>query len=156
MELQDRIYKGLAARLLDYLITGRRIELPDELMNIVVRMSLPGDGALEPVVIAVAHRLSNPDEISERFRDKVVETFGKKPRITERHLELAEYLARKNTGRSLQDNFDLDLARHPDTIKTGKGTKAYRERAKVLKSNMKVYLLRLQDMVDEITGYKKT
>ncbi len=156
LELQDEIYKGLARRLLDYLITGRPIELPEELLNIVFRMTLAAEGEPEPVVIAVAHQLSNPDEITQKFRDKIVETFGEKPRIKEQHLELAEYLARKNTGKSIQENVELYLERHPDAITYRQGARRHNDEVKNMKNTMKVSLYRLQQMIDEITGYKKT
>jgi hypothetical protein len=155
LELQDRIYKGLSRQLFDHLITGRRIEFPDELMNIVVRMALVTEDAPEPVVIAVAHQLSNPDEVTEKFRSRIVETFGKKPKIKKEHLELAQYLARKNTGKTIDDNVTVYLKRHPGAIKYRKGTKKYNEEVKKLKNCMKVSLYRLQQMADEVTGYKK-
>jgi len=100
IEWRDRARRGLAVMLLDHLITGRRIEFPEQLVYPIGRVDIPPGDDPESLVVAVAHRFSNPDEMARRFRAKIIETFGSKHTIQEEHLELAEYLARRTPART--------------------------------------------------------
>jgi hypothetical protein len=140
----DKIYKFTAQKLLDNLITGRPIMLPDIAMNPVGAFRITDIEGTESFVFAVAHQLTDPDEIVVKFRSKIVETFGEKPKIKEQHLELAEYLAMKNTKKSYKDLLELYLERNPDANPYKKGTSNYREKNRKLINDMKMNLSRLR------------
>ncbi len=74
----DQFYKGASEKLLSYLLTGRPIEIPAEFFDIVITMT---NSSNDKYVFAVAHLASDPDEIAEKFRNRAIEVFGKKPQI---------------------------------------------------------------------------
>lgn len=151
----NQVYKGLAERMFDHLITGRPIELPEKLVNIVGVMRLNIDDEPEPLVIAVAHQLSNPDEITRIFRARIVETFGEKPSLKDIYLDTANYLALWNTDRSLDDVVMMDMEQHPEDYEKSKAKRTSAKFMKIYKDRMRQRITRLQDTIDKITGYKK-
>jgi hypothetical protein len=139
-------------KLLDHLITGRPITLPKEWVNPVLSITLPPG---EKLIIAVAHQLSNPDELTEKFRQRIVDEFGEKPKIKDSDLDTAEYLAKKNTGRSYDDLVAIYLDRNPNEIPYKKGTKKYDDAVKKLKARMRQNNHRLQQDINQILGGDK-
>jgi len=135
VELLNQIYVRGSEQLLDHLITGRPIKLPLEWFEIVGTLSIPPDGG--KFVIAVAHQLSDPDEIAEKFRAKIIETFGEKPKVKKEHLETSEYLAMKNTGKELEDIVDIYLERHPKEISSELEPEEYEIERKKVKDKLK-------------------
>jgi hypothetical protein len=152
LTMLDHYYIKGSEKLLDHLITGRPMVLPKEWANPVLSVTLPPG---EKFVIAVAHQLSDPDELSEKFRQRMKDTFGEEPKIKADDLDTAEYLSMKITGKTINDIVLLYLERHPDAIPYRKGTKKYNEALRKLKDNTRQKLHRLQQDIKQIVGRDK-
>ena len=147
------LYKVGAAILLDHLITGQLIEFPIEWINMVLPITLPPDN--QKIVVAIATEASEPDELLERFRKRITEIFGEKPKIKKEHLDTAEYLAMKYTDKQIGRIVDIYLERHPEGIRSRKGARKYQHEITQLKNDMKLGLYRLQQTVNELKRYYK-
>jgi hypothetical protein len=69
LTMLDQFFIAGSEKLLDHLMTGRPITLPKEWANPVISITLPPG---EKFVIAVAHQLSDPNELSEKFRQRII------------------------------------------------------------------------------------
>src|SRR5271157_4517157 len=137
LQYLDQVFAIGAQKLLDHLITGRPIEVPKVWFNLIGSAKFPAGENGEKFVIAVAHQFSDPDEIANEFRKKIIGTFGEKPKLKEADLETAEYLAMRNTDKSIGDILTVFLDRHPNAIPYAKGTKKYNDKLRLLKDAMR-------------------
>jgi len=155
MQFLDQFYTVGARELLDYIKKAQPIEIPSLFFNPIGIFTFLADQDGGKVVIAIAHQLTDQNEMVNEFREKMVEAFEEKPNIQEQYLEEVELLVKKNLGESLKAVVDYYLTNHPDEISYKIGTPEYEAAKGKLINKMKARLWRLQQLINKIVGYKK-
>ena len=136
-----------------YLITGETESIPLDWLGAVYTTSMLG----EPVVVAMASRLSNPEEITERFTQEIHKTFGKRrARITRELRNMSVYLRKRFEGISINKLADEYIANHPSEFTKGRNTPAYRDQRARLINRLKKSMKRYQEKFLELVGDNST
>jgi hypothetical protein len=148
----DQYYETLTNSVIEYLITGKGREVPADWFGKVG--TLPG--LQEPVVYAIANRLSDPKLITAQFEAEIIKTFRKKrSRITEETLNSAEYLAMQLSGLTLRDLVDVDMKRHPEIYSFDKKSHRYRPSIRTRKETIRKGIQRLKGLIILMSGDEK-
>jgi len=97
VDVIDKFFHTIADLSVEYLITGIAREVPESWFFSINVMDAFG----EKVIIMQSSSAVDPDEAAEMFKQKYKETYGKrKVKLTEKHIETADYLRMKLEGKS--------------------------------------------------------
>jgi len=106
----DGLFTTLADNLLDFLLTGEAQELPENWFQAAYTMNMMG----EPVVVALCNRAADPKNVAQLFKAEYTKTFGSdRPKLTDGHMNTAEYLRMKWEGKSISYLVDIYAENHP-------------------------------------------
>jgi hypothetical protein len=148
----NEFYKVVSDSLLEFLLTGKPREVPNDWFGTVATTFMFG----EPMVIAIASQASDPKAISDQFRQEFTKTFGKdRPKLTEGNLKTGEYLRMKLSGMPIRDIVDVYILRNPSQFPKDVRSKAYLKAKRKHIEMMKKRIQRLQNTLDEIFRDKK-
>ena len=96
VKILDQFDAGIADMLYIYLLIGETQELPKDWISKVVTGSAMG----EPVVVAMATQIVNPDVIIEQFRQEMKKTFGPhRPSVTNIAVSTAYFMQLQRLGK---------------------------------------------------------
>jgi hypothetical protein len=143
----DNIYVAITDILMEFLLTGENREFPPDLISSVSIQPYFG----ETVVMAMANQLTDPDEITMAFRQKLDEAFGAdRPKITKGNLDTARYLAMKMQGIKIKDIADEYIQQHRDNFPEDEHSTEYATAKEHLEHRLKTNMLRLEKTINEI------
>ncbi|MGA7193613.1 MAG: hypothetical protein WBW94_08285 [Anaerolineales bacterium] len=114
LEMIHQVYVQGSKRLVEHLRTGRPVDIPAEIFNLMFTVKLLPDN--EKVVIAIGLEYNDPDEMAEDFYLEMKRQFPNAPRFTEKDKETAGYLSMKNRGVELAEITRIDIERHPEAM----------------------------------------
>jgi hypothetical protein len=96
VNILDGQYKKIAEMLYIYILTGETEETPNDWISKVVRIEISG----EPVILAFASQVANPDVVIQQFRSQYKKTFGAhRPKVTKTVVSTAYYMRLKRLGK---------------------------------------------------------
>jgi hypothetical protein len=96
VQIIDPMVDAIINMLYTYLLIGETEDVPDDWIGKVITLKPMG----EPMVMAMAGKLSNPDVIMQQFHTEYKKTFGEyRPKITNTITNTAYYLHLKNSGK---------------------------------------------------------
>ncbi len=145
----DQMLKTTADFLVAYLATGESQVIPFDWLGNVQSSEMFG----EPVVMAVAGRLSDPKEIAQKFTAEYHRVFGKnQPKISRGDLNAAKYLRMKLEGIRIKDIADIYIENHPSEFPKDPRSKEYRASKRKLEDRMKKNLQRLDKKITTLLG----
>lgn len=149
--LEEKTNKPLTKIVLEYLITGKTRDVPEEWFGKVFTMNLLG----KPTVFVMAGEGSNPKELAEQFKGEYTRTFGKNAyKITDTQLSTAEYLTMKFQGDSLKRLVERYKEKHPSEFPTDTTSPEYKKTIKRHIDMMEKRLDRLNDLLKKIARDK--
>ena len=148
----DNTFSIVAESLVEYLLTGKTRDVPPEAISKVEVLTVAGF----EVVRAMAGPYANHEEIAKEFLDKLNETYGEKPNITQGYLDTADYLLMKIQGIGIKDIADEYIQRHRNQFAENPESDEYREEKRRLEDRLKTNMLRLQNAIPAIFGDKET
>lgn len=139
-EAYTRVVDDICKIMFIYLTTGKTEEIPIDWLGSVYTTSMFG----EPIVVAMAGRLSNPKEIIERFTAEIHRVFGKKrPIIRDEFLHTAKYLRKRLEGLSVPKLVNQYIEDHPSEFTKDRKSPEFREQKRrkndALKKALKHY-----------------
>lgn len=137
----DEVFQKIAGNCIVYLLTGEAIEIPEDWLARVDVMDFLG----EKILFSMSNKAANPDEVAEMLKKKYVHTFGKgRPKITEEHIEAADYLRMRWEGKSI-----AYLLEEEDIQKSQEGTISSRHSTATRKrhANMRAKISRLKKTI---------
>jgi len=96
IQLIDPMISAISDALYLHLLTGRSQETPDKWIGTVTTVTSMG----EPMVIAMAGQMANPETIMKLFREECKKTFGSyHPRVSDKAINAAYYLQLQKSGK---------------------------------------------------------
>lgn len=147
----DNCYSAITDNALEFLYSGKIRDVPNDWISAVNTLPMFG----EDIVMAVAGRLADPDEITQAFRQKLIKTFGKRrPKLTKKNLPFAEYLAMKLRRMRLRDIADEYILRHPHAFPKDPESPEYKRAKHELKVRLKQTIKRLDITLEAMIGDK--
>ncbi len=79
-----------------YILTGETEEVPNDWISKVFTMPVSG----EPVVVAMASQVANPEAVVQQFREQYNKTFGySRPKLTDKVVSTAYYIQLQRLGK---------------------------------------------------------
>jgi len=149
-EAFTRYVDDICKLLFVYLTTGETEDIPLDWLGAVYTSSVMG----EPIVVAMASRLSNPDEIIERFTAEIHKVFGRnRPKVTPGFGNMAKYLRRRFEGVGLHKLADEYIKLNPKEYtgpRTGPAFRDYRRKViEQLKKSLKRYEKKLLELIGD-------
>jgi hypothetical protein len=151
-QIVEQIYISLSNDLFDYLREGRPINIPNYLFGEAMAFTHPSG---EKVVIAFASRLVNPSYVAKRFHDRIIETFGERPEITEDTIKGAEYWTLEKYGISRSEIALIDMDRFPKSKRRYRKIKYKTPPLVRRKKNIDKSIERSIDTISKIVGDNK-
>lgn len=141
-----------ANHLFEFLTTGEAREIPQDWLGIVMTVPFFDD---EPIIVAMASRLSDPKVVVDEFRMQFNHAYGKdRPKITGGQLKSAEYLRMKFEGKSITDITDVYILRNRSQFPKDPSSPEYRAAKRKLEERMKKNLQRYKERFYKILGDK--
>ncbi len=132
-----------------YLTTGKSEQIPLGWLGAVYTTPMLG----QPVVVAMASHLSNPDEIIERFTVEIHKTFGRnRPKISGGMKSMAKYLRKRFEGVSLTKLADEHIKLHPKEFTGKRNSPSFRDYRRGIIERLKKSLKRYEKKIYEIIG----
>ena len=147
----DKCFTDITDNAFEFLFSGKIRDIPHDWISMVNTLPMMGDD----IVVAMASRLANPDEITEQFHQKLIDTFGKRrPKLTDNNLPYTEYLAMKLRRMRLRDIADEYILRHRRRFPKDPLSPEYKTKKRQLEINLKQIIKRLTKTLDNIIGDK--
>jgi hypothetical protein len=145
----SRVVDDICNLMFVYLATGETEEIPLDWLGAVYTSSMFG----EPIVVAMAGQLSNPDEIIARFTAEIHRVFGKeRPKITAEFRNMAKYLRKRLEGISVPSLVNLYIEAHPDEFNKDRKSQAFRDQKYRKNDALKKSLARYKAKLLELIG----
>lgn len=95
VKLLDAQIVSIANMLYTYILTGESEEVPNDWISKVYTMSLTE----EPVVVAMASQVANPEAVSQQFHQQFNQTFGSsRPKLTDKVVSTGYYIQPPKIG----------------------------------------------------------
>jgi len=148
----DIIFSGLANHSVEYLLTGKARELPEDWFM----MAGPMQTIWEiPVIVAMGSELADPREVAKLYKDAYRHTFGEvKPKITAGQLKSADDLRMNLEGKSINYLVGIYEENHPSEFPPH-SSKQYPKTRQTHYDRIKKNLQRLNTTLDKILGTKQ-
>jgi hypothetical protein len=145
----SRMVDDVCKLLFVYLATGETEEIPLDWLGAVYTSSMFG----EPIVVAMAGQLSNPDEIIARFTAEIHRVFGRnRPKVTSGFANMAKYLRRRFEGVGLYRLADEYIKLNPKEYTGSRTGPAFRDYRSGVIGRLKKSLARYEKKVLELIG----
>lgn len=145
----DGFFTALADNLFEFLLTGEGRELPENWIQAAYTMNMMG----EPVVLVMCNRAADPKKVAQLLKTEYTKTFGSdRPKITDGHMNTADYLRMKWEGKSISYLVDIYAENHTSAFPKDFRSKEYRATKQKHAERMKKNLQRLEKRIDRIIG----
>ena len=153
LEVFHQVYVQSSKRLVEHLRTGRALDIPANLFNLVFSAKFPPNN--ERVVIAIGLEYNDPEEMAEDLYLEMKRQFPNAPRFTERDIETADYLSMKNRGVELAEITRIDVERHPEVMECSIDDPDYDTEFSNRKETLNRRMLRLQAEINKVKTEEK-
>jgi hypothetical protein len=145
--IEEKTYTPVAEMILEYLMTGKTRDVPEEWFGKVFVSNMFGD----KVVIAIAGEATNPNHVAEQLKSEMNKTFGEyKLDVTDTYLETAEFLMMELQGDSLERRVERYEEKYPNEFPPDKDSEEYKIFKRKIRGNMKKQLYRLKKFLKRI------
>jgi hypothetical protein len=148
VQIIDPIIDAIVQMLYTYLLLGETEEVPNDWISKVITMKSMG----EPMVMAMAGKMANPELIIQQFREEYKKTFGiHQPKITPTAVSAAYYLQLQKAGKPwdyiVEEYIRLDKLNLPKKTNTKRYIDVHRKIEQKLKKRMQRAEIVLQAIV---------
>jgi hypothetical protein len=153
LKLGDSQIKSITHMLYVYMLMGEAEELPKDWLGTVATVR-NSDG--ETIIIAMANQLSNPDVLSQQFRDAYRKSFGAhRPKMTEVVVSTAYYMQLRRMGKPWNFIVEEYIRRNKFSLPRDRASKRYFEIRSKHEQTLRKRIQRAEKILDIITEDKK-
>jgi hypothetical protein len=122
LQIGKQYFASLTQMLYVYLLTGETEEVPQQWIGTVVPINIFG----EPMVVAFATQVANPDEIVQQFRKTYADTFpGIHPKVSEKMVSTVYYMQLQRLGKKWDFIVEEYIRRNKFKLPRDKSSKKY-------------------------------
>jgi hypothetical protein len=152
VQIIDPMIDAIVHMLYTYLLLGETEEVPNDWIGKVITLK----SMVEPMVMAMAGKLSNPDVIVQQFREEYKKTFGiHQPKITSTAVSSAYYLQLQKAGKPWDYIVEEYIRLDKLSLPKNRNTKRYTDVRRKIEQKLKKRMQRAEIVLQAIVRDKK-